>query len=166
GRGGKERVQPGAVEDVAVGEERVVTGRRDDDAADQEGDDGGQQWNRDAPGALAEPHLPGERDPRLVVARRRLRHEAGIPEPRRREAFLARAHAAASVLRRPPSISSPISCSLTSGVCSPTIPPSYITRMRSDSDRTSSSSSEISRIARPSSRSSTSRPCRYSIAPT
>src|SRR5436305_824188 len=38
--------------------------------------------------------------------------------------------------------------------------------MRSESERISSSSSEMSRIARPLSRSSTRRRCRYSIAPT
>ena len=44
--------------------------------------------------------------------------------------------------------------------------PSYMTRMRSESESISSSSSETSRIARPSSRSSTSRRCTNSIAPT
>ena len=44
--------------------------------------------------------------------------------------------------------------------------PSYMTRIRSESDRISSSSKETSRIARPSSRSSTSRRWTNSIAPT
>ena len=39
GRRVEEPVQAGAVEDVAVGGERVVAGRGDDDAADQERDD-------------------------------------------------------------------------------------------------------------------------------
>ena len=84
---------------------------------------------------------------------------------------LEEAGQAPSPLMRPPS---PVrrasrgrsASSDTSPVCSPTISPSYITRMRSESDRISSSSSETSRIARPSSRSVTSRRWRYSIAPT
>ena len=55
---------------------------------------------------------------------------------------------------------------LTSGANSPTISPSYMTRMRSESERISSSSSETSRTARPASRSSTSRRWTNSIAPT
>ena len=47
----------------------------------------------------------------------------------------------------------------------PTISPSYMTRMRSESERISSSSSETSRTPRPSSRSSTSRRWTNSIAP-
>ena len=66
------------------------------------------------------------------------------------------AHAAACSLP-PPVIATPSSSSLTSGGYSPTIRPSYITRIRSESDRISSSSSDTSRIARPVSRSATSR---------
>ena len=73
-------------------------------------------------------------------------------------------------MRLPPPVRrasrSPIASSDTSPVCSPTISPSYMTRMRSESERISSSSSETRRIARPSSRSVTSRRWRYSIAPT
>ena len=53
-----------------------------------------------------------------------------------------------------------------SGGNSATISPSYMTRIRSESDRISSSSRETSRTARPSSRSSMSRRWTNSIAPT
>ena len=77
----------------------------------------------------------------------------------------------ASLTRRPPSARRRSSrCRAPPRVAvggnSPTISPSYMTRMRSESERTSSSSSETSRTARPSSRSSTSRRCTNSIAPT
>ena len=67
----------------------------------------------------------------------------------------------------PPVIASPSSSSRRRRrAYSPTTVPSYMTRMRSESERISSSSSETSRIARPSSRSATRRRWTYSIAPT
>ena len=63
-----------------------------------------------------------------------------------RNAASALAHAAAS-LRPPPVIAMPSSSSLAVGGNSPTISPSYMTRIRSESERISSSSSETSRIA-------------------
>ena len=77
----------------------------------------------------------------------------GVLGRRRRRAGIR--HAA--VRSRPPSISSPICCSDTWPLCSPTICPSNMTRIRSESDRISSSSSETRRIARPLSRSATRR---------
>ena len=56
------------------------------------------------------------------------------------------AHAAPSA-RPPPVIATPSSSSLAVGGNSPTISPSYMTRIRSESERISSSSSETSRIA-------------------
>src|SRR6185312_7150175 len=86
---------------------------------------------------------------------RRLGAEPGLDAAR---------HTAAAL--RPPIISTPRTDSLTSGVCSATIRPSYMTRMRSESDRISSSSKLTSRMATPSSRTATSRWWTNSIAPT
>src|SRR5581483_7909425 len=135
------------------------------------------------PGNVEEPVEAGAlpdalvRSPRVVPRRRHddAARALGGSEPYdevRRRLLLGRdvggrldlAHATACFL--PPSISSPISSSPAPAACSPTIRPSYMTRMRSASDSTSSSSSETRRIAWPSSRSATSRRWTYSMAPT
>ena len=77
------------------------------------------------------------------------------PSGRRRRASARRRSAASTggIERRPAAISSPISSRSAVGPStSATISPRYITAMRSDSSRTSSSSAETRRIAAPSSR--------------
>ncbi len=68
--------------------------------------------------------------------------------------------------RSPPSMAAPSASRSAPAPNSAAMRPSKITRMRSESDRTSSSSSETRRIARPSSRSVMSRRWTYSMAPT
>src|SRR5205823_14123520 len=147
-------VEARAPEDVAIGDQRVVSRRTDDGAADQERHQHREDGYDDAAASLL------ERDPRREGARR-----CGLLGRDGRDVLRVLVHYAAA-LRLPPSISSPICSSETSPVCSPTICPSYRTRIRSESEKISSSSREMSRIARPSPRSSTRRRCRYSIAPT
>src|SRR5262249_21494542 len=166
---GEERVEPGAVEDPLECLERVVARRGDHDHRHREGENGRDDRHHDASRALHHRHPRGDAG---CVA-------AGLGRLRRLEELLLRcdepfflrverafAHATAVSLRRPPVIAIPSSSSLTSGVYSPTIAPSNMTRIRSERDITSSSSSETSRTARPSPRSATSRRCTYSIAPT
>src|SRR5215210_2016226 len=152
-----EPVEAGALDDVPVGDERVVAGGEHEQPADQKRHQRRRRRDGDPAGALPEREAGGD------GLGRRVRDVLGLLALLWRERL---AHAAEGSLRLPPSISSPISSSVVSGVCSPTMRPSYMTRIRSESERISSSSSERSRIARPSSRSSTSRRCRYSIAPT
>src|SRR5262249_50560366 len=154
----EEPVQAGAVEDLAIGVERVVTGRQDDQAADREREQRGDQRRRDAPGALHD-RVPCDEPDRCLGVLLRFRLEADG-----RQGF---GHAASSLSPRPPPVMAmPSSSSDAVGGYSPTICPSYMTRIRSDSERISSSSSETSRIARPSSLSATSRRWTNSIAPT
>ena len=110
GRRMEDPVEAGAVEDVAVGRERVVAGREHDEAADQEGDQRRQHRHDDPAAALAQsrraprPSAPGSAPSGGGAA------PAGVGSV---------GHAD---LRSPtPSISSPISSSETSPACSPTI---------------------------------------------
>ena len=105
-------VEPGAVEDVAIGEQRVVTGGEDDEAAHEECDHDGRGRNGDPAGALLERDA-GDQRPALRRLFRGLREGA---------LRIDLAHAAARSL--PPSISRPSSSSDTSPVWSPTISPS------------------------------------------
>ena len=127
-------VEARSLEDRPVRRDRVVAGEEDDEAPDQEGQDRGRERDEEAPGALLETRSEGEA--LLGLGRRRRWRDA---------------HAAVS--RRPPVIAMPSSSSVTSGPYSPTIRPPNMTRMRSESDRISSSSRETRRTARPSSRS-------------
>src|SRR4051812_20801427 len=158
-----EPVQPGALEDRPVGADRVAAGRdQDDHASDQEGEEDGEDRNDDAPGLLRE--RVARREAGRVALRRLARPQVRWRSEGRRLRAAHVAHAAA--FRPPPVIATPSSSSATLGGNSPTISPSNMTRIRSESERISSSSSETSRIARPSSRSATSRRWTYSIAPT
>ena len=105
-------VEPGAVEDVAVGEQRVVPGREHDQPAEQEGDERRQDRHDHAARALAQGNPGGERSG--------LRRDLG----RLRHRLVSRRAERHAAVLRPPSISRPISCSDTSPVCSPTISPS------------------------------------------
>ena len=100
---GEEPVQPGAVEDRLVGGERVVARDRDDQSPDDERENGGREWDDEAPGALVEAGQAGE----AAAGRRlgRLGHQAAFP-------------------RTPPVIAIPRSSSETFGPYSPTIRPS------------------------------------------
>ena len=110
GRRMEDPVEARPVEDVPVGDERVVTRGEDDDPAHQEGDHDRHGRNDDPPRALPEREAGGERSGRRGRLRRFRRLAPG------------RGHAAVRSL--PPSISSPISSSETSPVCSPTSSPS------------------------------------------
>src|ERR671924_379799 len=153
----EEPVQAGAIEDRAVGVERVLPGREEDDeSADEERERRGQQRRDDPAGPLVEGQPRGDARNRLQVGRRpRLGRWRGVAHD-----------AAAACWTVPPGIAMPSCSSVTSGPYSATIRPSYRTRMRSASESTSSISSEIRSTARPSSRSSTSRRWTNSIAPT
>src|SRR4029079_4537355 len=133
---------------------------QDDEPAHHERDEHGQKRRDDPAGPL------GEGDP-LAESLRRLRRLL-LWRPVRlngREPARGVAHAA-TPLRPAPVIAMPSSSSLVVGGNSPTISHSYITRIRSDNESTSSSSSETRRIARPSSRSSIRRRWTNSIART
>ena len=110
--GWKIQFRPGAVEDVAIREERVVPGRENDEAAHEECDEHRRGRDSDPAGALLQREARDQRP-----ALRRLLGRLGRGRVR-----VDVAHAA--VFSRPPSISSPISSSDTSPVCSPTISPS------------------------------------------
>src|SRR6185436_20524302 len=115
--------------------------------------------------ALRQRHPGG--DARRVVAADGLLGRLEQLVLRRGEFFFLRveravAHAAAVSLRRPPVIAIPSSSSVTFESYSPTISPSNMTRIRSERDITSSSSSETSSTARPAPRSATRRRCTYS----
>ena len=104
-------VQAGPVEDVAVGEKRVVAGGEHDEAADEEGEEDRRHRHRDAACALAEREPSREGSARLALLgrqerkRRRLGHAAGT------SGFT-------------PTISKPICSSETAPSCLPTISPS------------------------------------------
>src|SRR5262249_5445449 len=148
------------VENPAVRADRIVAGGGDHHAPHEEGKNRREDGRDYPPRPLL--HLPtADHRRRLALLWWDVLALAGEVDGRRSRGL---AHAASS--RRPPSISTPISCSVTPPACSATISPSYITRMRSDSESTSSSSRETRRIARPRSRSWTSLRWRYSIAPT
>ena len=103
-------VEAGAVEDVAVREQRVVAGGEHDQPAEQERDQRREDGNGDPARALA------QCEPRRERAGRR-----GLLGRRGNGVRFGPAHAASL---RPPSISRPISSSETSAPCSPTISPS------------------------------------------
>ena len=151
----KEPVEPRAVEDLPVRRQRVLAAEDEDDqAGDEEGKDGRHERRHDPAGALvdSEARCDAGRRPRLCRRRGGCRRLL--------------AHAAASPFTVPPIIAMPSSSSVTSVPYSATIAPSYMTSIRSESDRISSSSSETSNTPLPRSRASTS--CRWtnSIAPT
>src|SRR5207302_10485781 len=144
----EEPVEPGAAEDRAVGLRRVgeaARRREDDDAADHEGEQERQERRDDAARLL--PDAVALRQARAARLRRRVLLE------------LRQLAGQAASLCLPPVIANPSSSSVAVGGNSPTIPPSKMTRIRSASPSTSSSSSETSRIALPSSRSSIRRRC-------
>src|SRR5215208_4850615 len=151
----EEPVQPRAAEDRAVRLERVADASRrqqHDDAADEKREREREQ-RREQPLCLLQEAVARYEASRLRLAGRLAR-----------ELLDVLGQAAASL--RPPVIAMPSSSSVTVGGYSPTISPSNRTRMRSESERISSSSSETSRMALPSSRSSISLRCTTSIAPT
>ena len=91
-------VQPGAVEDVAVGEQRVVAGREHDEAADEEREQRRQHRHDQAAGLLLQRDARGDR---RRLGRRRAPTRGGAP------CGSSVGHAA-SVFPPAPSISSPI----------------------------------------------------------
>src|SRR5262249_51812225 len=155
----EEPAQPCAVEDRPVGRERIVAGGdEDDEAAGEERQQGGDDRRDDAARAREDVEALGHArcvSPRLLV--RRLL-SAKARSGRTRTDPLAHATASSSS-RVAPIIARPSVSALTSGPYSPTIRPSYMTRIRSESAWISSSSSEMSSTARPSSRSATSPAC-------
>ena len=151
----KEPVEPRTVEDLLVRRQWVLAAEDEDDqAGDEEGKEGRDERRHDPAGALvdSEARCDAGRRPRLCRRRGGCRRLL--------------AHAAASPFTVPPIIAMPSSSSVTSVPYSATIAPSYMTSIRSESDRISSSSSETSNTPLPRSRASTS--CRWtnSIAPT
>src|SRR5262249_13639057 len=152
----KEPVQAGAVEDRPIRLERVAQAPRRQQhhhAADHEREQDREHRSQDPLRSLKNAVALDERR-RVGVAGRLARELAHRP-----------AQAAASSCP-PPVIVLPSSSSVTVGGNSATTSPSNMTRMRSESERISSSSRETSRTALPSSRSSISRRWTNSIAPT
>ena len=149
----EEPVEPGAVEDALVDGERVVAGRRDHHAADQERQDRGDERGEEP--ASRQPDRDAEAAGVLLD---RSRGRLGGGQRRGGGAHLRRPRCRASPRRAPrgrrPARTRPRSGPRRSRGSGPT------------SDRTSSSSSETSRIARPSSRSASRRRWTYSMAPT
>src|SRR5581483_2142972 len=152
----EEPVEARAVEDRVVDLDRVLAGDEHDEAAGEERDHDGDE-RRDGAGQPPEPRREVLLRLRRPARRRRLLELLG-------QQLVA--HAASAPPRRPPVIAKPSSSSVALGGNSPTIRPSYMTRIRSESDRISSSSSDTSRTARPASRCSTSLRWTNSIAPT
>ena len=115
----EEPVEAGAVEDRAVGGERVVAGREHDEAADREREERGEE--RDDEAARRAGRAPSAPRGSAPCRRRRLRR---APSGCSGGSAAAGRRSRAPPLRPPPVIAMPSSSSVTSGGCSPTISPS------------------------------------------
>src|ERR671914_1468178 len=153
-------LEAGALPDRLVGRDRVLADQQHGHAAEQEGEHRREHGHDDAAPAdiCRHPRRRGERNLLDGLAREgpALSRLVGQVAPL--------VHSARSA--PPPVMAKPSSSSDTSGGNSPTISPSYIARMRSASARTSSNSSDTSRIPRPASRSAMRRLWTNSMAPT
>src|SRR5918999_792693 len=153
-------LEAGALPDRLVGRDRVLADQQHRHPAEQEGEHRREHGHDDAAptDVCRHPRRRGERDlfGGLTREGRALGRLVGQVAPL--------VHSARSA--PPPVMAKPSSSSETSGGNSPTISPSYIARMRSASARTSSNSSDTSRIPRPASRSAMRRLWTNSIAPT